>query len=54
MCIRDRPLTAISDFAELGKANGVFRELASICEKHKGLWSVEAETFLLANVDKLS
>ncbi len=48
------PLTAISDFAELGKANGVFRELASICEKHKGLWSVEAETFLLANVDKLS
>ena len=48
------PLTAISDFAELGKANGVFRELASICEKHKGLWSVEAETFLLANIDKLS
>jgi threonine dehydrogenase-like Zn-dependent dehydrogenase len=48
------PLTAISDFAELGKANEVFRELASICEKHKGLWSVEAETFLLANVDKLS
>ena len=48
------PLTAISDFAELGKANEVFRELASICEKHKGLWSVEAETFLLANIDKLS
>ena len=48
------PLTAISDFAELGKTNEVFKELASICDKYKGLWNVEAEAFLLANTDKLS
>ena len=40
-------LTAISDFAELGKTNEVFKELASICDKYKGLWNVEAEAFLL-------
>ena len=48
------PLTAISDFAELGKTNEIFKELASICDKYKGLWNVEAEAFLLANADKLS
>jgi threonine dehydrogenase-like Zn-dependent dehydrogenase len=47
-------LTAISDFAELGRTNEVFSELASICDKYKGLWNVEAEAFLLANADKLS
>ncbi|MFY9515321.1 MAG: zinc-binding dehydrogenase, partial [Dysgonamonadaceae bacterium] len=35
-------LTAISDFAELGRTNEVFSELASICDKYKGLWNVEA------------
>ena len=48
------PLTAISDFAELGRTHEVFSELASICDKYKGLWNVEAEAFLLANADKLS
>lgn len=48
------PLTAISDFAELGKTNEVFKELASICDKYKGLWNVEAEAFLLENANKLS
>ncbi len=48
------PLTAISDFAELGRTSEVFSELASICDKYKGLWNVEAEAFLLANADKLS
>jgi threonine dehydrogenase-like Zn-dependent dehydrogenase len=47
------PLTPISDFEELGKTNGFFKELAGICSRHKGLWSVEAESFLLANTDKL-
>ncbi len=47
-------LTAISDFAELGKTNEVFKELASICDKYKGLWNVEAEAFLLENANKLS
>ncbi len=47
-------LTAIDDFREKGKANPVFNSLADITDKHKGLWSVEAENFLLANADKLN
>ena len=50
----EMPLTPITDFAEKGKDNPIFKQLASICDKHKGLWSVEAETFLLANADKLN
>jgi len=48
------PLTAISDFAKLGKTNEVFKELASICDKYKGLWNVEADAFLLENAIKMS
>ncbi len=43
------PLTAISDFAELGKTNEVFAKLAQIIDANNGLWSVEAEKYLLAN-----
>ena len=49
----DMPLTPISDFAKLGKTNEVYKTLAEMCEKNLGLWSVEAEGFLLANADKL-
>ena len=45
------PLTPIADFGKLGESSEMFRELALICNKHKGLWSVEAETFLLDNTD---
>ena len=48
------PLTPISDFAKLGETNEVFKQLATICENNKGLWSVEAETYLLENSDKLA
>jgi hypothetical protein len=37
------PLTAISDFAELGKQDEMFAELANICDRHNGLWNGEAE-----------
>ena len=47
------PLTPITDFAKLGETNDVFKQLALICDKNKGLWSVEAETYLLENSDKL-
>lgn len=47
------PLTPISDFAKLGETNEVYKTLAEMCDKNLGLWSVEAETFLLANADKL-
>ncbi|NLN05487.1 MAG: zinc-binding dehydrogenase [Clostridiaceae bacterium] len=45
----DLPLTAIDDFAELGKTDPMFKKLAEICEKNNGLWSVEAEKYLLEN-----
>ena len=50
----DMPLTAIADFAEKGKTNDVYAKLAEICAAHNGLWSAEAEKYLLANSDKLS
>jgi len=43
----EMPLTAISEFSELGKTNELFKALAEICSRHKGLWSVEAESYLL-------
>jgi len=49
----DMPLTPISDFAKLGETNEVYKTLAEMCDKNLGLWSVEAEAFLLANADKL-
>ena len=45
----DMPLTAISDFAEKGKEDPMFAKLAEICDRHNGLWSGEAEKYLLAN-----
>lgn len=41
------PLTAISEFAEAGKSNPLFAELDKIVAKSKGLWSIEAEGYLL-------
>ena len=43
----DLPLTAISDFRELGRKNPLFTDLADICDRNDGLWSVEAEELLL-------
>ena len=49
----EMPLTPISDFALLGESNPTYKTLAEICDRNQGLWSVEAESFLLANADKL-
>lgn len=49
----DLPLTPIADFEKLGESSELFRELALICNKNKGLWNVEAETFLLNYHHKL-
>ncbi len=46
------PLTAISEFEEKGKTDPVLKNLADICKKNKGLWSVEAESYLLSNYTK--
>ena len=50
----EMPLTPLTDFVEKGKTNPVYAELAKICNKNKGLWSVEAETYLLKNADRLN
>ena len=43
----EMPLTAISEFRELGEKHPLFKDLADICDRHEGLWSVEAEKLLL-------
>jgi threonine dehydrogenase-like Zn-dependent dehydrogenase len=47
------PLTAIADFEEKGKTDPFFATLAKLTGRNKGLWSREAEEFLLANATKL-
>ncbi|MDR0585283.1 MAG: zinc-binding dehydrogenase [Treponema sp.] len=42
-------LTAIDDFAAKGAGDPFFAKLAEICGRHKGLWNVEAENYLLEN-----
>ena len=43
------PLTAIDDFAKLGETDPLYAKLAELCAANNGLWSPEAEAYLLAN-----
>jgi len=43
----DMELTAIDDFAEKGKTDPFFKELAELTAKHNNLWNLEAEQALL-------
>lgn len=43
------PLTAISDFEALGKSDERFAVLNNLVNKNNGLWSAEAEKYLLDN-----
>lgn len=47
------PLTPLADFAEKGKTDPLFEYLAYIIAKTNGLWSVEAERFLLENAPEI-
>jgi len=47
------PLTAISDFEELGKTDPLFAELDKLVKQNNGLWSGEAEKYLLKNAKAL-
>ncbi len=47
------PLTAIDDFEVLGEKDPLFARLAEITKRHNGLWSVEAEEYLLEHGKKL-
>jgi len=46
-------LTAIADFREKGKDNELFAKLADIVDKTNGLWSAEAEKYLLENAKSI-
>jgi threonine dehydrogenase-like Zn-dependent dehydrogenase len=46
-------LTAIEDFKKFKDKIPLFKELYHITEKNKGLWSLEAEEYLLANAEKI-
>ncbi len=50
---KDLPLTAISDFGNLGKTDPFYNDLASIIKKTNGLWSVEAEEYLLLHAPEI-
>ncbi|NLG12638.1 MAG: zinc-binding dehydrogenase [Lentisphaerae bacterium] len=50
----DFPLTAIADFAEKGKTDPVFAELADACARNNGLWNLEAEKIVLEKMPKLA
>jgi threonine dehydrogenase-like Zn-dependent dehydrogenase len=43
------PLTALEELESKGKTDHLFEQLALILQKTKGVWSKEAEDFLLAN-----
>ena len=47
------PLTAIDDFAEKGKTDPLFAELAKIVAGNGGLWCAEAEAYLLAHAKSI-
>jgi L-sorbose 1-phosphate reductase len=47
------PLVAISDFAEKGKNDPFYADLAEICGRHNGLWNPEAERYVLENAAEI-
>lgn len=47
------PLTALADFAELGKTDPFFADLANIIAKNNGLWCLEAEKYVLENAKNI-
>ena len=49
----EMPLAAIADFGKKGETNPVYAELDKICKAHNGLWSVEAENYLLSHAENL-
>ncbi len=48
------PLTAIVDFEKLGASDPLFARLDEICSRHMGLWSAEAERYLLAHAQDIT
>lgn len=46
-------LVAITDFAERGKTEPFYAQLAEICQRHGNLWNKEAEDYLLAHAPEI-
>ena len=47
------PLVALGEFAQRGKDDPFYATLAEMTERNNGLWSAEAEAYLLANAPEL-
>jgi len=47
------PLVALDDFAAKGQDDPLYARLAEITEANNGLWSTEAEAYLLENAPEL-
>ena len=47
------PMTPIDDFGRLGASDPFFAALDEICRRHRGLWSKEAEDYLLAHAPRM-
>ncbi len=50
---KDMPLFAIADLPELAKTDKFYADLAEICQRHKNLWNLEAEQYVLANAKEI-
>lgn len=50
---KDLPLVAIDDFGERGKSDPYYKGLAEICDRHNGLWSAEAERYVLEHAPEI-
>ncbi len=46
-------MTAISDFREKGTSSSLFKDLADLVDKNNGLWSDEAEAYLLKHAKSI-
>ncbi len=49
----DMELTALRDLERLGEGDGFFLGLSEIVERNNGLWSLDAERFLLRNAKRI-
>ena len=47
------PMTAIADFAVLGKTDEKFAALAETVARHNGLWCAEEEKYLLSHSEEI-
>ncbi|MBT3320345.1 MAG: zinc-binding dehydrogenase [Clostridia bacterium] len=50
---KSMPLTAIADFEKLGKVDPFFAELAIITRSNNGMWSAQAEKYIIENAKEI-